>query len=382
MGRRRFLFLEPSKVATQHIYLIEGFLRAILSSHALTEKWELRLYASRSTFANLPKDLASAVRYTPIAVVNPEKRLLVRKSLMEFFQVLRAVLRLRRGDVLFISCLIPTALWLLEFVNRVLGLRGICVVMHDELEGIFREGETFRTIGYWGKRWLSSRSVSSRIRPIVLDDFIKERLELKFPEKLGKAGIAVIHYPIVPLSTSQEVGGRARASACFVGYRTKSKSFDTFRLLALRHPDIDFLAIGGGRVENVTSGAITPLADKNSYLREISKCTVAVYPYIAGYTCSLSASALDALAAGVQIHAFDRPFFCGLAAYFGANIVTVSDSEEALDRELSQLNAAAVENGWMKRIRRIGNSKYSVSAIRESFEHLLALEAAEGGSGS
>src|SRR2546426_407081 len=148
MERRRFYFLEPSKVASQHITLIEGYLTALSSSPSIIGNFELFLCASRSTLASLPGALTSRFRFRPIPVMNPEKRRQTLKTLLELFVVLRWLGRLRQGDVLFISCIFPTTLWLLELANRLLRRTGVHVVLHGEVEGLFAKSQQrFQSIG-------------------------------------------------------------------------------------------------------------------------------------------------------------------------------------------------------------------------------------------
>ena len=99
MARRRFIFLEPSKVGSQHITLIEGYLRALLSSDAVRRTFELVFWASDSTAAALSSTTRGAIRHVSIPVMNAEKRRLIRKTCVECYVVVRCLLSMRRGDV-------------------------------------------------------------------------------------------------------------------------------------------------------------------------------------------------------------------------------------------------------------------------------------------
>jgi len=68
--------------------------------------------------------------------MNPEKRRLVLKSLVEFCVVFRRMLALRRQDILLVTCVLPTSLILIEWANRLLRRRGVHVVLHGDIEGI------------------------------------------------------------------------------------------------------------------------------------------------------------------------------------------------------------------------------------------------------
>ena len=112
MRRRRFYFLEPSKVGRQHITLIAGYLAALVSSDRIRSGLEIHFCSSPSTRACLPPELAARVQCSSVPVMDPEKRRLLLKTLVEFGVTAGYLFRLRRGDVLFVSCLLPTTLLL------------------------------------------------------------------------------------------------------------------------------------------------------------------------------------------------------------------------------------------------------------------------------
>ncbi len=370
MERRRFYFLEPSKVGTQHISLIEGYLAALTSSTSIAECFELILCASKSTLATLPDALTSRFWCRSVPVMNPEKRRLIRKTFLELYVVLNHMFKLRSGDVLFVSCVLPTTLWLMEISNRFLRKFGVHVVLHGELEGLFEKSpQSFKRLGYWSAKWLRSRKVESQIILVVLDDFIRDKLVQEYPSKLNVTNVSVIHHPVSPILSVIE-NGQSSHSVCFIGYRTRFKNFDDFSRMALEHPSKSFLAIGGGKVENVSTRTVEYLSDKDAYLMEISKCSVAMFPYVSGYSCSLSASALDALATGTHIAALDQPFFRSLALYFGSDMVTVHSSIEELSLALESLTSSSKVKDRSPRFERIVSSKYGLPAVQRSFEKL------------
>lgn len=367
--RRKFYFLEPSKVATQHIYLLGGYLRALANSQTIARDFDLIVCASKSTLSNLPASLISRLHCVRVFVMNPEKRRLIIKTLVEFSVVLWRMWRLRQGDVLFVSCVLPTTFVLIEFANRVLKRSGIYVVLHGEIEGLYPTSrQSILSNGYWAAAWLRLRAPDSLISLVVLDDFIKDRLVHSFPEKLRQTNVFVVHHPVFPLHTQAIL--RAPPTVGFLGYRTRAKSFESFAALAAQLPSMDFVAIGGGKVEDLRSGAVQLLAGKDAYLDEIARCTVACFPYTASYTCCLSASALDALAAGVQILAMDRPFFSELASYFGPDVVVTVANASQLAEALPRFGAGSGEQGRLLRLRKVAESKFGVDAVQRSFEAL------------
>lgn len=370
--KRRFFFLEPSKVGSQHITLIEGYLRALMSSVLVKEKLEFFLCASRSTLETLPSSLTSKFTCNPIPVMNPEKRRLIFKTFVELTVVLHYFAKLRSGDLLFVSCVLPTTLWLLEIANRILAKDGVHVVLHGEIEGLFDESlQGFKSYGYWADKWMKSRKSESRLQLVVLDDFIRDGLIEKYPEKINKTNVVVVHHPIVPMHSAKLHSGQNNLSACFIGYRSKFKGYDAFLSLASEHSSIRFFAIGGSVVEDVNAGTIVELSDNDSYQMEIAQCSAALFPYSALYSCSLSAAALDALAAGVPIIAMDRPFFRSLAAYFGSDTVTVCSSLEEFGIELNKVKLVHDCETRESRLDRLSCSKYSISAVQKSFETLV-----------
>jgi hypothetical protein len=131
-----------------------------------------------------------------------------------------------------------------------------------------------------------------------------------------------------------------------------------------------FIAIGNGKVENISDRTVRRINDKNDYLDEISKCTVAVFPYTSGYNCSLSAAALDALSTGIHIIALDRPFFRNLELCFGKDVITVKSSIDELSSLLLDPAYEHKQEGRLSRINRLTSSKYSITAVQESFEKL------------
>jgi glycosyltransferase involved in cell wall biosynthesis len=384
MRRRRFLFIEPSKVGSQHITLIEGYLRALLASEQLSRSFELSFLAADSTFAALSSAVRGAVRHIRIPVMNPEKRRLVRKTCVECYVVLRCLLRMRRGDVLFVSCVLPTTLLVLEACNRVLRRRGLFVELHGEIEGLFdRSMQGVRSFGFWVLQWMRLRRRGSLLSLVVIDDFIKSRLLQEYPGKLSVADIFVVHIPVsqlalAPMPAAEHApgdgpGAHAPATVCFIGYRGRLKGFDQFMQLSESAPAASFVAIGGGKVEDVRSSHSTPIVGSDAYLSAIASCSVALFPYVAGYDCSLSAAALDALSAGVCIVASERACFVSLQQYFGSDMVTVCDGAAAMTallRDRAWLDSRRA--GQARRLERLAASKYGPDSVRTAFEALAA----------
>lgn len=370
--RRRFFFLEPSKVRSYHITLIEGYLRALRASEDMKARFDIIVSLSQSTWSYLPPEVTNGIRHETIPVVDQDEHKVIRKSLLEFAVVLKYVLRLRRHDVLFVSCLVPPALLLIELANVFLRRQNVFVVVHGEMEAVLdRTHLDWRSIGYWSRRWLSIRPRSSRIHVVVIDDFIRDALSRKHPEKLPASAVLVIHHPISEFQP-RELEHTKYSTVCFIGYRSPAKGFDLFEQLGRSLPDLQFLAIGGGKVEDVRTGVKTPIVGGAGFLEAIYGCSVALFPYASSYNCSLSAAAIDALSTGVHIVATPLPFFVSLYEGLGPQYVTIYRSIDELRALLSNLEfLAAIEAGRLERIRRLTTSPFGQAEVIRDFEHIV-----------
>jgi len=370
MRRRRFYFLEPSKVGRQHITLIAGYLAALVSSDRIRSGLEIHFCSSPSTRACLPPELAARVQCSSVPVMDPEKRRLLLKTLVEFGVTAGYLFRLRRGDVLFVSCLLPTTLLLVEWLNMILRRPGVFVSLHGEVEGIFEEStQRLQSFGFWILKWLRGRRANGPTRLVVIDDFIKARLAADFPANIASSDVFVVHHPILPVAVDAPLGGMRRA--CFIGYRSRFKGFPHFEEYARSMPGQRFLAIGGGKVDDLSAGTSSALDGEAGYFQAIGGCDLAVFPYVHGYTASLSAAALDALATGVHIVATDRACFRSLAEYFGPGFVTVCESPERLGIALHDAALWRLSQGRGARMQKLEESKYGIAAVGRAFEQLV-----------
>lgn len=378
MQGKRFFFVEPSKVGPQHITLIEGYLRALSTSARLAETHALRFVSSLSTWQHLSADLRATVHHEAVPVMNPERRRLVLKTFVEFFVVLRCLLKMRSGDVLFVSCVLPTTLLALEYANRVLRRSGFHVTLHGEVEGLFDKSlQSISSYGYWVALWLRKRRPGSMMYLVVIDDFIKQRLLAEFPDKLSDAQISVVYHPITAfVNTAALRQPSPKAAVCFIGYRTRFKGFQQFEVLAGAVAGLRFVAIGGGAVVDIPDGESRPLDSTADYIQAIADCSVALFPYIGGYTASLSAALLDALSAGVQVLATRCACFVALADYFGPDFVTLYDSPEEAASLLGNAEWLARQGSLQaRRLSQLTASRYDIAGIRSCFEQLAPIPA-------
>jgi hypothetical protein len=374
MQKSRFFFVEPSKVGTQHITLIEGYLRAVATSVRLARTHDLTFASSKSTFKHLAADIRENVKFERVIVMNPDKRRLILKTIVEFFVVLRYLLKVRQGDILFVSCVLPTTLVALELTNLVLRRNDVHITLHGETEGLYDETlNNIKSYGYWIKLWLHKRRLSSKLSLVVLDNFIKQRLLKDFPSKFSDNQISVIYHPIIALAFSTNFKKQStKAEVCFIGYRTRFKGFEQFEALSCIMADLRFVSIGGGFIRDIPNGDFSCLESSADYINAIARCSVAIFPYTGGYTASLSAAVLDALSAGVHVLATRRACFVALADYFGSDFVTLYDSEEEASLILSN-------NKWLEmqdclqtsRLAQLANSRYEISGVMSCFERLI-----------
>lgn len=373
MPRSRLHFVEPSKIGRYHITLIDGYLRAIGLSEALRSRFDLVFHASASTRANLAAETREAVEWRRIPVVDGDTRRLVLKSVIEFLVVLRLLLLAPRRDVIFVSCVLPTTLLMLEWANGLIRRPRFFVVVHGEIEGAFEESvQGIRSYGYWVLKWLGIRRGRSTLQVVVIGEFSRDGLIRAFPDKFDPARTHVVPHPIVPVPFCplDQLGPE---SLCFIGYRTPFKGFSGFVRAAEAHPEIDFRIVGGGVVEDLRSGTTRRLSTNEDFLGAISACAGALFPYVSGYRLSLSAAALDALATGTHMIATPRPCFLSLQQTFGPDAVTIYRSDEELDALLRTPRwLAARAAGRLKRLEAVEQSGYGLPAVSGAFERLLS----------
>lgn len=371
MIRPKFFLIEPSKVGSQHITLLGGFLKALSESTYFCKRYDLIFCSSIKTRIALGSLGFNEIIYKNIFVMNPENKRLIVKSFIELFVVLRKIIYAKRRDIIFISCLLPTTFYMLEFFNFLFRKKNIYVVLHDEVEWILSNTKNkITSFGFWSSMWLNKHSKKSNIKLVVLDDFIRDKLLDKFPEKFQDNCIYVIHHPIFTFEDAHTA--KLKNSICFIGYKTKKKGFSHFIEIAKKNTKFSFLSIGGGQVSMIGSEAFNVLPDNNSYLGRIAECKGSVFPYMSGYECSLSAAALDALSCGVPILATDLPFFVHLNKYFGTQYVRVFNSPEDIGHKLNTSLDEMEKESRQEKLNNIQRSKYGIKEVSKSFDKLLA----------
>ena len=351
--------IEPSKTGYEHFFFISSYLGALANG---TKNSDIQI--SVSAHASIVKQLRevgfSGVTFHEIKVVPAALRRLVRKSVAEFYQVARLMFARPRDTKILITCMLPPALILLEFLNIFLRHSHISVVLHGEIEHLLDSTpQKFSSIYFWSRLWLKMRPAASRVRLIVLDDFIVDSLL-----NCTKIAPAVIHHPI---SVKSSMHDKSRKGVCFVGFNTAKKGFHEFERLSQDVPELTFLAIGEGVVRDLRSGEAYKILDNEHYLRAIGHCRFAVFPYTDGYSFTLSAAALDAVAAGTKILSLRLPFFEHLERTLGTEVIINFDSVDQIKEFLKQdpcqvryLDTSAMATAVRK-------SCYSIDSVGESF---------------
>jgi len=375
MSTRRLVVLEPSKVGTQHITLLDGYLRAISGSRAIHEVFQVQFHSCRETYDSLSVEVRAGLRHQGVRVMNGERRRLVRKSILEWMVVARAMFAMGRGDVLLVTCVLPPALIGLECLNKLLRRDNVVLMLHGEVEGLFDQSlQRLGSFGFWISGWMRLRRSDSRFSFLVIDDFIKRRLLESFHGRIDAARIFVAYHPItVHRGGSAAAGGDGGPfRVAFIGYRTRFKGFEMFEQLSRRNRGVDFIAIGGGVAVDVASGDAVRLEDSRDYMRQIARCAIALFPYSAGYTCSLSAALLDALSAGLHVVATPRPCFLSMAEYLGSDFVTIVDDPTAAEKLLSDPEWIWEKHSLREqRLVKLAASRYGEDGVRQCLERLF-----------
>ena len=368
----RFVVLEPSKVGPQHITLIEGYLRALLTLDLPARGIDLVYRADPSSHAALSADVREAVRFEAISVLDPEARQWVRKIGQEVMAVREAVTRMRATDILLITCLSSPSLLLVEVGNGLLGDRNVTAVLHGEVEALFdaRYHRSWRSWGFWAWRWFRLRRHDSRLKLAVIAGFIGDALAKLAPDRLSAADMRVLPFPVSSADGLPLAAGRH--TAVFIGYRTKFKGFDRFAQVASsRAGGLAYVVVGHGQVEEIPAGDVRGFGEAG-FIGEVAKASVAVFPYSAGYVASLSAAALDALSTGVHMVATRRPCFEALERELGSDFITLFDSDEDLSALLADtgfLDRARAGSG--RRRMQLAETSYGLSATITAFAAML-----------
>lgn len=354
-------FIEPSKVGNQHITLIEGYLKA--ASHFSQTK--VQAFLSSKTVFNLSDSLKKEIDIKEIFVLDPIKRRLVIKSFVEFFVTLREIILLKKNEVLIVTCILPTALLLLELVSKLFRNKNIFICLHGEIEFLASKKplSIFR-IGFWARAWLKVRSIKSNIKLIVLDDFIKQGLLERFPNKFNEIGVFVLNFPMPVLPPFNSVIDD-HLNICFIGYKTSHKRYDRFEKLfnlSKKNSRLRFFFIGSGIVHDLNTNQITKICSNSEYYDALRKMDLAIFPYDEGYELSMSAAMLDAIFCNLKILSTNIGCAASLKVKF-PNLVTIINNSDLTETFHEMLN----RNIFFDKYEKIAQFEYSTISINKYY---------------
>lgn len=382
MAEPRLIILEPSKVGTQHITLLNSYLEAaVAASQGAVEFW-----CASSLWQQLDGHVRHNLRHRAIPVIDPSWRWFFVKVPLEVLVALTAILRKKPNDVMIITCLMSPALYLVALASRVLRPRAVYVVLHSELEAVLNASLSPKAdgYGYWIRKFwrgcLGHRSPGL----VVISSFIRTRMLEIAEGRLAPERVRVLTQPIrLPPDIQPQSGvGRTRPKVCFIGYRTRLKGFSTFSRMASSRNDFTWLAIGGGVVENMATGQVTKLERTEDFARAVSGCDIACFPYEAGYDISMSAAVLDAVSAGVHVIASRRGCFAALRDAFGEDIVQCADGIEEINAALNRWLATSHRPTRVDLVNRIAASSFSQAKLQGEMRDLLSENLVLGQEGS
>lgn len=348
--------------------MVRGYLAAGLEQRFGTPV----LYAAQSFFDHLSGEARGAVEYRPIQVIDQDTRRWLAKSLLEAWVVLRCLVRLRRDDLLFVTTIMPSAMILVELMAWLVPGRQIVIMQHGELDGAFqKEKQRLGSFGFYLLFWFRMRRLHAATRIAVLDYFIADEIQRRFPGAVSTDALHVVPLPMVPLALA---GARKPGTlrCCFIGFNSPSKGYPLFVRLAETFPDLEFRVIGGGQDRRFDEAEGRATSSTRQFLDAVSSCDVAVLPYVAGYDCSLSAAATDAVACGLHLLASERGCFRALADAFGPESVTLCHDEDAMRSGLAGPEwRSMVLEGRVTRIAKVEHSHYSLSSVGRHLARMI-----------
>lgn len=342
----RLIIAEVSKVRHYHSTVTDGFLKAWQQVGARSKFGKPLVFAHHSFIDCLSSEARTLADFRTIPVIDPDKRWLVRKTLLEAWTTLRIILSMGKKDTLIVATIFPTALVLLEYLLRILPRRNVVVLQHNEVEAaVTTPRPRLGSYGHANLVWHRMRGRRSPIKIAVLGSWIAEGVRQYYPDSVRDDQLFVLPMPMIASAPEgQRIAPDAPLRSCFVGFNTAGKGFDTFEMLAKELPDVDFLQIGGGIFKNIRTGETRPLGDTAAFMETLAGCDVAIMPNTSGYDYTLSAAATDALAAGLHLVAYDRKCFRAMRAAFGEDAVTICSSA-------SEIRDKLASHEWRKRMR-------------------------------
>jgi hypothetical protein len=369
----RLWLLEASKVRNQHSTLMDGILLAY-GQKGLANRWgKPKLFAHSSFFSQLSRASQDLVEFVNVPVMDPERRRLVRKSLLEVWVILRRLWSMPKDDILLVTSMLPSSAIIVELLKFFFPSKKLILMVHGEIEGAGKASyQRWGSFGFYVNIWFWIRKFGRPTALACIDVFIAEEILRRFSNAVAPERIFVIPHPLAPLPmVLPNKSGAIRC--CFVGFNTPNKGYSVFERVAEVVPTIQFHVIGGGIDRDLTGDRRElPLKSMESYLEAIVACDIAVFPYTGGYSASLSAAALDALSCGLHLLATRRGCFVALAEALGDDCITLFDDEEELKTLLSDKSFVAGKAKLRSiRLAKIAKSRYGSLSVASAIGRLM-----------
>lgn len=368
----RLVLLEVSKTKHQHSTVVDGLLRAALFASETSPRERPKLYAHQTLFERLSPEVRDFVDYQSIPVMDPQRRRLIRKTLLEVMVSLWAIMRLKTNtELLLITTLLPSTLIFLELIKLFFPKKMVVAMIHGEIEGALdHTKQRIGSFGFYVRKWLKLRKFTFSLDLAVIDNFIAKGVCNEFPNSVKPEKLYVL--PLLIEKRQYPLKLSPQFTCGFIGYNTANKGYDVFIGLSKSLPAINFRTIGGGITKDVRTGVTEQIDDYDDFLIKISACDVALFPYTHGYELSLSAAAVDAIAAGTHLLTTSRPCFIALEREFGPRVITLCEDHNEMQLRLS-------DKQWIERIRedRIKRmslntqSRYDIGGVSKAIENLL-----------
>ena len=373
MTEPRIIVLEPSKVGTQHITLINPYLEAAVSVTGRS----VEFWCAPSLWANVSERIKPSVRHRAIPVIDPSSRRFLIKIPLEVLVTLWAILRKKRDDVLLVTCLFSPALYLVALACQILRPQSVHVVLHSEVEAVADAALSPKITGYgyWMRRFWQRCLCHRTPNLVVIDSFIRTRMLELSESRLQPERLRVLTMPISLPSDEDMKAGTTRhrdtPRVCFIGYRTRLKGFNKFAYMAAARTDFCWRAIGGGIVEDMATGEVTTLDRAEDFGLAVSSCDIALFPYEAGYDVSMSAAVLDAISSGLHVIASPRGCFVALSEVFGEEILQCAEGTEEMNKALDKWLTMAHRPTRSDYVHKIATSRFCQSNLNREMRDLL-----------
>lgn len=373
MSDPKIIMLEPSKVGTQHITMINPYLDAVL---AATDR-PVEFWCAASMWDNVSDRVKPSVRHRAVPVIDPSSRRFLIKIPLEVLVTVWAILRKKRDDVLLITCLFSPALYLVSLACQILRPRHVHVVLHSEVEALLDPSLSPKITGYgyWINKFWDKCLHHTAPKLVVIDSFVRDRLLAFSKSRLQPERLNVLTMPIALPDLADPEGSQVPRSdlpkVCFIGYRTRLKGFEIFQDLAASRKDFAWYAIGGGVIEDMANGEVTPLASADDFGAAVSSCDIAVFPYKGGYNVSMSAAVLDAVSSGLHVIGSPLGCFMALSEAFGEDVVRCAEGVDEINAALDNWLVLPDHPTRADYARIIASSRFSQENLNAEMRRLI-----------